>query len=207
MLNMALKSDGTVNKKILQSPPAQYSKPTREGQITCTPPSRLMLQKTATPVGTGIKGRRQRQQVQELKQRLSTTATVMGRGIQRALTDEGNASRYRNSRQNGIGRGANIVDILSLHAQELIDMLPLEAQELLDMLSLQAWELVLEPSQIHTVTRAGSCTGICMAVCENLSRNLEFHPCMRISSSNFVCYFILVGEFHPRVRPAISSSN
>jgi hypothetical protein len=84
----------------------------RNDSTAPTGKSNSTMTATSTSTGTLMKGRRQRQWVQELKQRLGwrerqweeefkerspTTATPRGRGIQTALTDNANANRYGNS--------------------------------------------------------------------------------------------------------------
>jgi hypothetical protein len=74
---------------------------------------------TGTPTGTGIQAVQQRQRVQEFKQHLQTMTTPMSIQIQMALTDDGNANAYGNSRMTRMtvfmaiqaiqGRGAHFV--------------------------------------------------------------------------------------------------
>jgi hypothetical protein len=84
------------------------------------------------------------------------------------LTDNGNASRYRNSRKNGIGRGANIVGTRGKRCSIIAGT---GADRHTIIASMGARPGTQESARIHTVTRAGSCTGIWMEVCENLSWN------------------------------------
>jgi hypothetical protein len=133
------------------------------------------LQKTATPTRTGIQTVLIGDGNGKEKRDSSNCTAPTGRGIQRALTDNGNASRYRNSKKNGIGRGANIVGTGGKSCSIIAGV--------------GARPGTQESARIHTGTRAGSCTGIWMAVFKNLSWN-----------------FILVREFHPQICLVISSS-